>query len=143
MFVTLSKMKERKLKLTKQIIYLVKADCVHVLSKQNIREKENHKKTLRDPPEGMECGHYVAHLLFIKIYYNAIKKNKYPFRPLKNGSKRVLQVLGEKRSEGGVRRMDCGCFKWPKTKIFGSTSLSFSSNLLKTSKQNSQKNVSS
>ena len=68
MFVILSKMKERKLKLTKKIMHPVKEDYVLVLSKQNVRKKTNHQKTLRISLRGMECGRCVAHLLVLLFF---------------------------------------------------------------------------
>ena len=79
-------------------------DCVHVLSKQNVRKKENDKKTLQDPPSGMECGRCVAHLLFIIL----LQSDFYEWSCLlilKNDHKRLIKLAwrrGMKKREREV-----------------------------------------
>ena len=73
----------------------------------------------------------LALLLFvtIKLLWRAKK-----FLTLENGSKGLKTAAEKKRNKEGGDRIEYGCFGWLKTEIFGSISLSFSIDLLKTSK---------
>ena len=49
----------------------------------------------------MDCGRYVAHLLFIYDYLQCLKEKEIPFDPEGMGQKGLQTCLGKKMNEVG------------------------------------------